>query len=138
MKRFVSIALVVLMIAALFVGCSSNGSLDGTYKVKAIDGKAVMDYFTEAASKSGVDVAQALSAMGLSADTLTDMLNITLKSDGTAEVSTKMSEDENSTGTWKQDGDQIIVTIDGDDQVFTLKDGELTTDLGGMTMTLGK
>ena len=47
MKRIVSIALVVLMIAALFAGCSGSSSPEGTYKIKSINGKDVKSYFKE-------------------------------------------------------------------------------------------
>ena len=139
MKRIVSLTLVVLMVAALFVGCGSSDSLDGTYKLKAIDGKNVKEYFTAIAEKGGETLQTVLDFMGIDENTLDNLMTLVLKSDGTFSLNSKMDAEEKSyDGTWTQDGDKLTLTMDNEPQEFTLKDGELTLELKGMTMTLGK
>ena len=139
MKRIVSLTLVVLMVAALFVGCGSSDSLDGTYKLKAIDGKNVKEYFTAIAEKGGKTLQTVLDFMGIDENTLDNLMTLVLKSDGTFSLNSKMDAEEKSyDGTWTQDGDKLTLTMDNEPQEFTLKDGELTLELKGMTMTLGK
>lgn len=139
MKRIVSLILVVLMVAALFVGCGSSDSLDGTYKLKAIDGKNVKEYFTAIAEKGGETLQTVLDFMGIDENTLDNLMTLVLKSDGTFSLNSKMDAEEKSyDGTWTQEGDKLTLTMDNEPQEFTLKDGELTLELKGMTMTLGK
>ena len=139
MKRIVSLILVVLMVAALFVGCGSSDSLDGTYKLKAIDGKNVKEYFTAIAEKGGETLQTVLDFMGIDENTLDNLMTLVLKSDGTFSLNSKMDAEEKSyDGTWTQEGDKLTLTMDNEPQEFTLKDGELTFAVDGMTMTLGK
>lgn len=134
MKRIVSLTLVVLMIAALFVGCGSD-SVPGTYKLKKINDKGVKEFFD--------DLGMDLSTLGVDASKLEDMMTMTLKDDGTAEIADNMDGDGKTvTGTWKQDGDKVTISADGQDMEFTFKSGALTytAEESGikMTMTLEK
>lgn len=134
MKRIVSLTLVVLMIAALFVGCGSD-SVPGTYKLKKINDKGVKEFFD--------DLGMDLSTLGVDASKLEDMMTMTLKDDGTAEIADNMDGDGKTvTGTWKQDGDKVTISADGEDMEFTFKSGALTytAEESGikMTMTLEK
>ena len=164
MKRIVSLTLVVLMIAALFVGCSSDsGSPEGTYKLKKINGKSPKDFFTEMMSEmlkafgaEGDVLDAAMEELTGKLDQLGDLMTVELKADGTVEMKSKMdaamsedeeSEGEVSTGTWKQDGDKITFTLtdaDGKSETVegTFKGGEITLSEGegdeAMTMVLGK
>ncbi len=139
MKRILSLALVVVMVAALFVGCGSSDSVEGTYKLKAIDGKNIKDYYTEKAEKSGETLETVLKFMGVEETDLDNLMTLTLNADGSAAMNSKMDVEEKSyDGTWKQEGDKITVTVDNDPQEFTLKDGEITAKFGDMTLTLGK
>lgn len=139
MKRILSLALVVVMVAALFVGCGSSDSVEGTYKLKAIDGKNIKDYYTEKAGKSGETLETVLKFMGVEETDLDNLMTLTLNADGSAAMNSKMDVEEKSyDGTWKQEGDKITVTVDNDPQEFTLKDGEITAKFGDMTLTLGK
>ena len=139
MKRIVSLTLAVLLIAALFAGCGS--SLEGTYKLKMINDKPVKEFIENLASTTGVSMEDALENFGVkSVEELENAMTITLKSDNTLEYKTTMEGDDDSgTGTWKQDGEKITMTIDGEEQEFTLKDGMLEWNLAGlMKITLGK
>ncbi|MBQ1410558.1 MAG: lipocalin family protein [Oscillospiraceae bacterium] len=140
MKRIISLTLVVLMIAAMFVGCGSS-SLEGTYKIKSINGKDVMSFFREQIAESGeedteitdADVESFLKMMGI--ENVDEFVTITFASDGTLKASA-IGEEE--TGTWTLDGEKLTMTIDGDDQTATFKNGEITVDMEGMNMVLGK
>ncbi len=138
MKRIVSLTLVVLMIAALFVGCGSD-SVPGTYKLKKINDKSIKEFYEEIAKAAGVD----LSTMGVDVNKMEDMITITLKDDGTVEMKGSFemdedAEDQVATGTWTQDGDKVTITVDGDAQECTFKSGELTITESGMSMTFAK
>ena len=91
MKRIVSLTLVVLMIAALFVGCGSD-SVPGTYKLKKINDKSIKEFYEEIAKAAGVD----LSTMGVDVNKMEDMITITLKDDGTVEMKGSFEMDEDA------------------------------------------
>ena len=134
MKRIVSLTLVVLMIAALFVGCGSD-SVPGTYKLKKINDKGVKEFFD--------DLGMDLSTLGVDASKLEDMMTMTLKDDGTVEIADNMDgSGETVTGTWKQDGDKVTISAGGEDMELTFKSGALTytVEESGikMSMTLEK
>ena len=88
MKRIVSIVLVVLMIAALFAGCSSS-SPEGTYKIKSINGKDLKTYFKEsfgAMAEEGQEITDDqiegfLKLMGI--NSMDEFVTFTLESGGT-------------------------------------------------------
>lgn len=132
MKRIVSLSLAVLMLAALFVACSSN-SVEGTYKLTKINDKNVKEYFDDLASLTGMS----LEVLGLNTENLDNMMVITLNSDKTAEMKSSMEgEEEVATGTWEQNGDKISITADGSTTEFTLANGELTLDMGDGEMKM--
>lgn len=123
MKRIVAIALTVLMIAALFVGCGGGSdSPVGKYYIKSIDGKSVKDAMSESAG--GMDVEALLGLLGVK--NIEELITLELKADGTAEMASAMSTELNAQGTWTQEGSKIIITVDGDAQEFTLSGNELT------------
>ena len=104
MKRITAIALVLIMVLCL-VSCGSSGdaSVNGTYKLYALDydeGHAVFadEFF------SGENY-------------------VLLKDGGKAEM---CLEDDVADATWKMSGDRITVTLDDGDMEGTLKDGILT------------
>ena len=140
MKRIVSLTLAVLLIAALFAGCGSS-SVEGTYKLRKINDKPVKDFVADLASTTGQSEKEVLEAWEVnSVEELENVMTITLKSDNTFELKSTMDgEEENGTGTWKQEGEKVILTVDGEEQEFTIKDGMLEWDLAGlMKFSLGK
>ena len=122
MKRIIAMTLVVVMVAALFVGCGSNG-VEGTYKLKKVN---------------GVDLEEFAKLMG--GDEEIPEISMTLKSDGSVVAKGDLDDlsDEESTGTWKQEGDKIIITLDGKAQEFDYKDGTLTMSASGFSVTFEK
>ncbi len=139
MKRIVSLALVVLLIAALFVGCG-NSSVEGTYLIKSMGGVAVEDMFKEEAGDD-FDLDAILSMFKVSS--LGELITMELKADGTVTMKNAMDamdsdEDSTMSGTWKQEGDKVSITIDGDTQEFTLNGSELSGGEGDEAMVFVK
>ena len=79
MKRVISLTLVVLLIAAMFVGCGGSSSPAGSYAIKTIDGKSLKDYFAAAAEDYGIDVTALLTMVGIDLDHPEDLMSIVLK-----------------------------------------------------------
>lgn len=121
MKRVISIALVVLFVAALLVGCGGSSDPVGSYKIKSVGGKAIKDMINDELEGSGMSVDDYLKMVNI--DSLEDMITLELKSDGTAAFTISGTAE---TGTWKQEGDKLTITIDGDAQEAKLSGSELT------------
>ena len=125
MKRvisIVSIALVVLMLAASLVAC---GGPEGKYVVKSIDGKTVDEALKASAEAAGMSTDDFLKQVGV--DKAEEVMTIELKSDKTAVFDIKMFSTKKE-GTWTQEGDKVKITIDGQTESFTLKGNELSSD----------
>ena len=135
MKRIVSIALVILMVASLFVACSGSGSAspEGVYKIKTINGQSMKAYFAEMFGSTEDEVDSLLKLAGI--ENIDEYMTFTLKKDGVF-TATVMGEEE--TGTWKLDGEKLTLTIEEDPMECTFKNGEITVDMNGEVMVLGK
>ena len=140
MKRVISLTLAVLLIAALFVGCSSSPA--GTYTLKTINGKSAKEYYTAAASEAGIDVDTLLEYLGIDLDHPENLMQFVLKEDGTADYKLNLGDVKEGSGTWKLEGDKLTLTLDGDAQEIQYKDGQMILELGSstepMTVVLGK
>ena len=129
MKRIISIALVVLMLAALLSACGSDSSTananpEGKYVTKTINGKDPVDALKDELKDSGLDMDVDAFLGMLGVDSLEELITLELKSDGTAYfVSGMLGADAN--GTWTQNGSTIAITIDGETVDFTLSGSEL-------------
>lgn len=135
MKRVISITLVILMTAALLVGCGSSSGPEGSYVLKSMNGKNVEELFQSGAEAEGVSVEELLKSSGISK--AEELITMELKSGGTA-VMKEAIFGTTSNGTWKQDGSKIIVTIDGTDTAFTLSGNELSYSAEGQEYVLIK
>ena len=125
MKRIVSIALVVLMVAALIVGCS-KANAEGKYVVKTLNGKTVEDYFKEELG-DGETIDSLLEILGIAS--LEEYITLEVKADGTAKM--VLAGDDEAEGTWKLDGNKFTLTVDGESVEGTLKGSELTLTIEG-------
>lgn len=139
MKRIVSLTLVVLLIAALFVGCG-NSSVEGTYLIKSMGGKTMEDMLKEEAGDN-FDLDSVLSMFKVSS--LGELITMEFKADGTVTMKNVMDalgsdEDATMSGTWKQEGDKVSITIDNDTQEFTLNGSELSGGEGEESMVFVK
>lgn len=129
MKRTFALLLVLVMVAALFVGCSPAG----TYHVETIDGKKPHDYYIEELKSSfhvgDDDVKELLERLKVDEDDLKDPIKLELKKDGTYLVKSLIDGTEEE-GKWKKDGKTIILTAndaedDDEPTELTIKGGKL-------------
>lgn len=119
MKKFktlllTSLTAIVLCFCFLFAGC---GGTAGTYK---FDSMTAMGQTVEAGDAGLTE----------------DYFVVTLNEDGTAKV-TEMGAPEME-GTWKEEGDNVIITIEGVDQTFKKDGKKLTVTMSGIELTLSK
>ncbi|MBO4418277.1 MAG: hypothetical protein J5789_00395 [Oscillospiraceae bacterium] len=138
MKRIVSLALAVLLVTALFSGCSlfeSAPSVEGVYVLKTVDGMDVATYLAKAMNRpslSGAEINQALYQLGITS--FDEILTIELRADhtctGTGIIETGAKQTKN--GKWTQSGNKV----DFGKGEATFKDGELTFELKGMKIVL--
>lgn len=126
MKRVISITLAVLMIAALFAACGSSNPA-GKYVVKSVNGQTMEEAIKEQAGQSGVSVDDLLKQLNI--DKVEDLITLELKSDGTAAMNVSLG-GSSLEGTWKQDGESVEITLDGQSQKFTFKNNELSGSNG--------
>ena len=136
MKRIVSLTLVVLMVAALFVGCGGGDSNPvGTYSFKSINGKSLEDYFADykdQAEAAGMDFDALLALMGIDLSHPEEFMKLELMEGGKLTLTAKMSvAEETKEGTWELNGDKLTMTVDGDPQECTFKNGEITMTMDG-------
>ena len=134
MKRVISIAMAVLMIAALFVGCAGSGPA-GKYVVKSIDGKTVDEMLDETAQSAGMSKEDLMKQMNITS--AEEIITMELKDDGTATMVVNMLSS-TKTGTWKQEGNTVAITIDGETSNFTLNGNELSNSEGEQTYVFVK
>lgn len=131
MKRFVSIALAALLVVVTLVGCGKSNP-EGKYVIKSINGESVEDALKASMGQSGegINLVDLLKAFGVTS--LDEFMSIELKSDGVATMSIAMEDTE--TGTWKQEGNKILITTLPDKTVeLTLKGKELSCQIEGDT-----
>ena len=143
MKRTISLILAVLLVAALFAGCELFGSPAGTYTLKTINGKTLREYYTESAKDYGIDVEKLLKLLGIDLDHPEELMSIVLNEDGTVEYRAGLLGDAKvASGTWKQEGGKLILTLAGETKELDYKNGKITLELGSsdkpMTVVLGK
>ena len=128
-KRFAAIVLLVLLTAVLLAGC--GGGAAGKYVIKSMNGKTMEDLFREEAEASEEEMTVEDFLKFFEIESLEEYLTLELKEDGTA-VSKAAMDDEADTGTWKQEGNKITITIDNEPVEFTLNGRELSATMDGV------
>jgi outer membrane lipoprotein-sorting protein len=132
MKRIISLILVTLLVAALFVGCSKSDPV-GTYKID-------MDSMIEAMKKesdktkdmSNEEIKDLLKQAGISEDAF----GLEIKDDSKFTLNYAGDKEE---GTWKLDGSTLTLTVDNDPLECDYEDGKITMDVGsGMKLIFVK
>ena len=129
MKRFISLAVIALMLVALFAGCG-NSSPVGKYVIKTIDGQSPEDAYKAVLEEygEGASIDELLEVAGISS--LDEMVTFEFKEDGTM-TSTLAMEEETLEGTWTQDGDKLTITMDGESEEFKINGKELSCNMDG-------
>ena len=128
MKRILCILLTLLLALSLFTACSSSGSgseptvknVSGTYKLKSMNGKAVLEALREEMSEEELNAW--LAFLGITADQINDLMKITLKEDGTCVVE---EFGETGSGVWKLEGGKVTITIEDVTETGTWSNGVL-------------
>ena len=134
MKKTLAILIAAIMIVAAFSACSSKKAA-GKYTLKTINGKTPYEYFTEEASKEGLDVATLLAFMGLSEDKLNEFVVINLEEDGKAKA--QVFGEEAEEGTWElKKSNTVTITIGDETNEYEYKNGTLTVEDDGVTYVL--
>ncbi|MBQ6031338.1 MAG: DUF4923 family protein [Oscillospiraceae bacterium] len=131
MKRIISLLLVTLLVAALFVGCSKSDPV-GTYKID-MDSmiEAMKKESGELKDKSNEEIKDLLKQTGMSEDAF----GLEIKDDGKFTLEYAGEKEE---GTWKLDGSKITLTVDNDPLECDYEDGKITMDMGGTTLVFVK
>ena len=135
MKRTIALILVLVLVAALFVGCSPVG----TYHIKTIDGKKPGEYFKDQIEKEldgKMSFDEYLEKTKMDEDDLDDPMELELKKNGKFTLTiSMMGEEEELEGKWKKDGNSIILKPeDGDDDLeLTIKGATLVLEEELMT-----
>lgn len=132
MKRIISIAAVLVLMAALLVGCGASNPV-GKYVVKSMDGQPVQEYFNAMVEEEGVTLDAVLSSLGIKA--VEEVMTLEIK-DGGKFVLNAMGDE--SEGEWKQDGSKITLTMDGDPLDVTLNGNEISMDADGTKVVFVK
>jgi len=116
MKKLFSVSLVLMVL----LGALGSGALAESGEVAGV-------WYLNEVVHDGVSVSAA--SFGL------EMI-ITLNADGSALA--VMTDEESETGSWSREGDQLVVTIEGDDQVFALVGEALVAEEGDSQMIFGR
>ena len=116
----------------------------GYYKLKGMNGMTLREYFEEQFAEYldpelGLDFETMMALSGLSLDSLEEMMTITLNEDGTAVVALQQDEEgETAEGVWEQQGNKILITVEGDPLEFTYENGQLLVDMDGQEMIFAR
>ena len=126
MKRIISLILVALLVAALFVGCSKSDPV-GTYKID-MDSmiEASKEESDEFKDKSNEEIKDLLKQAGISEDSF----GLEIKDDGKFTMEYAGDKEE---GTWKLDGSKLTLTVDNDPLECDYEDGKITMEVGSGT-----
>ncbi len=121
MKRIISLTL-ALLLSAFAVGCANAPSPAGRYVVKTLNGKSIEDSFKDSAQVTDSSLDYMLQMMGISS--FEEFIVLELKEDGS--LTSKSAGKELETGTWKQSGSKVTLTLGEESFDFTLNGSELS------------
>ena len=129
MKRAISLMLVVLFVAALFVGCSKADPV-GSYKVDMDNLIKMMKESEESLKdKSDDDIKALLKTAGMDEDSM----GLEIKKDGTFTLDFMGQKTE---GEWKQDGSKLTLTVDDEPAEATIDGDTITMEIESAGMKL--
>lgn len=128
LSKVVMVMMVAVMAMAALAGCGgkkdSTPEIVGTWKVSAVETAGVSVNFAKYAEQLGQD-----------ADTI--VMELTAKEDKTFTMDIM---GQKSDGTWEEKDGKFVLTMDGQNQEITIKDGKLTfsEEATGIIMTFEK
>ena len=120
-KRIIAALIAAVLILALLASCGTKTAA-GKYYIKSVNGVPIEDVILPLIAENGLTLGQFLQECGISS--LEEYYTIELCEDGT--VTRRYPEMEPRPGTWKQLGNKVTTTFDGDDASFKYENGELT------------
>lgn len=113
MKKLLGVILAIVMLTSCMftLGCSKE--IEGTYK---------FDYMTMYSDGVEIELEAGEKYMGMY--TLSEnFVTLVLKEDGSCIFSMSMGDEGLTSGTWRQEDDELIITIDGEEDVMKI-DGD--------------
>lgn len=128
LSKVVVVLMVAVMAMAALAGCGgkkdSTPEIVGTWKVSAVETAGV-----------SVDFAEYAKQLGQDADTI--VMELTAKEDKTLSMDIM---GQKSDGTWAEKDGKFVLTLEGEDQEVTIKDGKMTfsEESTGIKMTFEK
>lgn len=128
MKRTISLILVALLVAALFVGCSKSDPV-GTYKIDMDSLVEAMKDSDEAKDMSDDQIKSLMKTIGITEDSM----SLEIKKDGTFVLDFSGDKTE---GTWKQNGSKLTLTVENDPIDVDFSDGKITMESEEIGMKL--
>lgn len=121
-KRVLTFLMVLAMIVSL-VGCGGSKSPAGTYKLTTLNSGGMEMSVKEMAALFEVDIEVTLELKDNNSFTLDMGI---------------LSEGESASGTWKMDGDSLILSAEGDDLPVTYDGKTIIMDMEGEILTFEK
>lgn len=128
MKRTISLILVALLVAALFVGCSKSDPV-GTYKIDMDSLVEAMKDSDEAKDMSDDQIKSLMKTIGITEDSM----SLEIKKDGTFVLDLSGDKTE---GTWKQNGSKLTLTVENEPIDADFSDGKITMESEEIGMKL--
>jgi predicted small lipoprotein YifL len=135
MKRILSVMLAVLMLAALFTGCSKKEAAAapnetkpapvspvGRYSIESMGGKSLEAYYAE---ENGLSVEEYLAQTKEIGVDVHKTHYLEIYDDGTF----LMVESNTHFGNWTQEGDTLTFTVDDETYTGTFRDGRIELEL---------
>ena len=121
MKRTLAIILAAVMLLALLAACAGEADPNvGLYKLSGAMGYS-LEEFAEMA--------------GMTEEEAADMVQMELKDKGVLSLT---FDGETETGKWSADGETLTIEDAGESITGTIKDGVITIEIEGESMTLTK
>lgn len=135
MRRILCLLLASVMLTCVFAACSAP-NLEGRYTLKTINGKAPLDYFKDEAAEDDIDVEMLFSLLGLTEETVSEYIVLTLEKDGKSSIA--VTGEDTETGTWDFKDGYVIIT-DGDETTKLKYDnGTLSIEENGQAYVFTK
>ena len=130
MKKTASIVLAALMMVVFLVGCGGNGGNGGGEKSDVVG-----TWITEKVGAAGQEytVEEYKEILGEDLGKVMDM-SFHFKEDGKVSMETALG---STDGTWTEEGDKVTAEV-GSKMEFSKKDGKLTLEQSGATITFAK